>query len=283
MKKLLQYYKDIVSSRFPSAGNAMLIQGGFFAMRKLCLLMALILLASCAAATGALANGSNLQADPMAVPTSTPSFSLPEGYDPALEEDNGNYNSGSAYDDYGRSLYAGATPIPLDPIDMPSPTPKPTLTFSYGLVTSDKLRLSFEAPVGWGIDTSANDAVTLVNQTALDGYNAYITVRVYSVASGFKLTDLRNELRNTLKELGQYNFAKWSTKEIASRQLLKKDGYYNDYEGTYYDGTAIYGRVMMALLDGNQVIMVHLSCPDGYFNSSYKAVINHVRETLKQI
>lgn len=259
----------------------MLIQGGFF-MKKLCLLLALVLLTGSVPVYGALAT----QADPMALPTEAPSssFALPEGYDPASEEDTGsNYAYGAVYNDYGRNVYAGATPIPLDPIDMPTPTPKPTLTFSYGLVTSDKLRLSFEAPVGWGIDTSADDAVTLINQNALDGYNAYITVRVYSVASTFKLADLRDELRNTLKELGQYNFAKWSTKEIASRQLLKKDGYYNDYEGTYYDGTAIYGRVMMALLDTHQVIMVHLSCPDGYFNSSYKAVINHVRDTLKQI
>ena len=234
----------------------------------------------------AMADGSNLQADPMALPTDAPadSFALPEGYDPAAEEDGGSYSVyGAAYDDYGRTLYAGATPIPLDPIDMPTPTPKPTRTFSYGEVTAEKLRLKFEAPVGWGIDTSSDDAVTLVNQTALDGYNAYITIRVYPVASSFKLADLRDELKNYLKELGQYNFAKWSTKEIASRQLLKKDGYYNDYEGQYYDGTAIYGRVMMALLDSHQVIMVHLSCPDGYFNSSYKAVINHVRDTLKQI
>ncbi len=255
-------------------------------MKKICLLLAVILLTGGVPVRFALADGSNLQADPMALPTEAPStaFSLPEGYDPASEEDNSGYSVySSAYNDYGCTLYAGATPIPLDPIDMPTPTPKPTLTFSYGLVTSDKLRLSFEAPVGWGIDASAADAVTLINQTALDGYNAYVTVRVYPVASSFKLADLRTELRDTLKELGQYNFAKWSTTDIATRTLLKKDGYYADYKGQYYDGTAIHGRVMLALLDNHQVIMVHLSCPDGYFDSSYKAVINHVRDTLKQI
>ncbi len=255
-------------------------------MKKLCLFLALILLTGSVPAHFALADGSGLQADPMALPTQAPSdsFALPEGYDPASEEDSGGYSVySSAYNDYGRTLYAGATPIPLDPIDMPTPTPKPTLTFSYGLVTSDKLRLSFEAPVGWGIDASANDAVTLINQTALDGYNAYVTVRVYPVASSFKLADLRTELRDTLKELGQYNFAEWHTTDTATRTLLKKDGYYADYKGRYYDGTAIHGRVMLALLDNHQVIMVHLSCPDGYFDSSYKAVISHVRDTLKQI
>ncbi len=262
----------------------MLIQGGFFAMKKLCFVLALMLLISGMPARFVLAEGNGLQADPMALPTDAPSsLALPEGYDPASEEDDDDYGVySSAYNDYGRTLYAGATPIPLDPIDMPTPTPKPTLTFSYGVVTSDKLRLSFEGPVGWGIDTSADDAITLINQNALDGYNAYITIRVYGVSSTFKLADLRDELKNYLKELGQYNFDKWSTKEIASRQLLKKDGYYNDYEGRYYDGIAVYGRVMMALLDNHQVIMLHLSCPDGYFNSSYKAVINHVRDTLKQ-
>ena len=251
-------------------------------MKKLCLLLALVLLAGSVPVCGALAT----QADPMALPTDAPStsFSLPEGYDPASEEDNsGYYAYGAVYNDYGRNMYAGATPIPLDPIDMPTPTPKPTLTFSYGLVTSDALHLSFEAPVGWGIDMSASDSVKLVNQTTLDGYNATLTVRVYAVAATFKLADLRTELRNTLKDLGQYNFAKWSTTDTASRTLLKRDGYYADYKGRYYDGTAIHGRVMMALLDNHQVIMVHISCPDGYFDSSYKAVINHVRETLKQI
>ena len=229
---------------------------------------------------------SNYQRDPMSVSTGAPSgsFSLPEGYDPASEEDGGSaYQFNAPYNEYGRVAYAGATPIPLDPIDMPTATPKPPMTFSYGIVSADKIRLTFEAPAGWGIDdVSAQDAVTLMDPNAVDGVNSTITVRVYPVASTFKLTDLRSELRATLKELGQYNFSKWSTTDMAARTLLKKDGFYADYEGVYYDGTAIYGRVMLALLDGNQVIMVHLSCPDGYFNNSYKAVINHVRETLKQ-
>ena len=247
-------------------------------MRKICLFLALALLVS---ATMVSAQASGLQSDPMAVPTTNPT--LPDGYDPAAEEDRSSfYVQDNVYDDYGRAMYAGATPIPLDPIDMPTATPKPALTFSYGAVSADKIGLTFEAPAGWGIDNSAADAVMLVNPNALDGYNANLTVRVYSVASSFKLADLRTELKNYLKELGQYNYSKWNTKETANRTLLGKDGFYNDYEGTYYNGTKVYGRVMMALLDGNRVIMLHLSCPDGYFNSSYKAVINHVRDTLKQ-
>ena len=223
------------------------------------------------------------QTDPMSVPSSSSGSNLPTGYDPASEEDRGSYTGSGTYNDYGRSVYAGATPIPLDPIDMPTATPKPVLPpFTYGAVTADKIRLNFEAPVGRYIDTSADDAITLTDPNAVDGFNASLTLRLYPVANTYKLADVRTDLKNTLKELGQYNFSSWSTTEMASRTLLKKDGYYADYHGTYYNGIAIYGRVMMALLDNHQIVMMHLVCSDGYFNSSYKAVVNHVRDTLSQ-
>ena len=251
-------------------------------MKKSLVILVLVLIA--ALLTGMALAESGLQSDPMSItPPAGSSFSLPDGYDPASEEDNGVYTGGT-YNDYGRSVYAGATPIPLDPIDMPTPTPKPKLPdFSYGVVTADKIRLSFEAPAGWRIDTTADDAIVVQDPNTIDGYNATLTVRLYPVASNFGMSDLRTELKNMLKDLGQYNYSSWKTTAQANRTLLKKDGYYADYEGVYYDGTAIYGRVMMALLDNHQVLMVHLSCPDGYFNSSYKGVINHVRETLKQL
>ena len=231
----------------------------------------------------AMAEAGQLQSDPMAIPTDAPTmtFDLPQGYDPASEEDHTPYNSSAVYDDYGHMKYAGATPIPLDPIDMPTPTPKPTYSFSFGMVPADKIGLSFEAPVGWQIDASADDSVTLIEPNTVDGYNAKLIVRMTNVASSYRTNDLKSDLRSYIKELGQYNYSRWSSTELANRTIMKKDGFYADYEGTYYDGTMIYGRVMMALLDGNKVITVHLSCPDGYFNSSYKAVINHVRDTLK--
>ena len=259
-------------------------------MRVLALMLAALILAGCSAGgqqfpDANTAPASAVQKDPMDLSTEAPreTFELPEGYDPASEEGGEEDEADTgAYDDYGRKMYAGATPIPLAPIDMPTPTPKPSLKFEYGPVTAEKLRLQFEAPVGWAIDSSADDSVALLNTNELDGYNANLIIRVYGVSSSFKATDLRVDLRNILKDLGQYNFSKWKTTELAARKILNKDGFYADYQGTYTNGIAIYGRVMLALLDNNQVIMLHLSCPDGYFNSSYKAVINHVRDTLKQ-
>lgn len=262
------------------------------AMRVLALVMLAVLLTGCAAQEQTFPDADTAQAsaqqkNPMDLSTAVPrtELDLPEGYDPASEENDADdvFNDNAVYDDYGRNVYAGATPIPIDPIDMPTATPKPTLKFEYGTVSAEKIRLMFDVPQGWGIDDSASDAITVINPTELDGVNAQITVRVYTVASTFKTNDLKAELRTTLKELGQYNFAKWKTTELAERTILKKDGFYADYEGTYLNGISIYGRVMMALLDNNQVIMLHLFCPDGYFNSSYKTVINHVRDSLKQI
>ena len=244
-------------------------------MRKLIPALALVLalmLLGCAA----LASGT-LQRDPMATPDTT----LPDGYDPASEEDGETaYVAGAAYDAYGRQMYAGATPIPLDPIDMPTATPRPSLAFSYGVATVDSLNLTFEAPVGWGVDTSVPDAVTLIDPNTYDNYNASMTIRIVSVSSSYKLADVKTEVRTMLSEIGKYDFAKWETTDLALRTLLKKDGYYANYRGEYYDGTVVRGRVMVALLDGNKIITVHMACP-GWYNESYMNVVSHFRDTVK--
>lgn len=201
-----------------------------------------------------------------------------DDYNPAVEEDKGNYIPGVVYDDFGNPVYAGATPIPLNPIDMPSPTPKPQLVFSYGPVTASNLGISFEAPQGWLIDASSPDTIVLMDTQSYDGVTARLTVRITSVSGSYKLSDAKTEVSNMLKEIGQYNYSSWNPTSIASRTLLKKDGYYADYDGVYYDGTAVWGRVMVALLDNNRVISVHLSAPSGF---GFKNVITHFRDTLK--
>lgn len=227
------------------------------------------------------------QRDPMNLdsPTEAPLESLsglPEGYDPASEEDNDTFVAGAAYDDFGRQVYAGATPIPLDPVDMPTATPRPPLTFTYGDAVADNLKLSFQAPVGWGMDATQPDTLILQDPNAYDGINATMTVKILPVPSTYKLNDTKDEVRSMLKEIGQYNFVEWQPTELATRTLLKKDGYYANYRGVYYDGTVVRGRVMVALLDGNKIITLHMSCP-GIYNESYMNVVAHFRETVKQV
>ena len=263
-------------------------------MKKWALLLVLVLAAAILSGCGSPeesfpeANGA-VQQDPLSIPTDVPApqpASDPwADYDPASEEDTGDYGYDpyASYDEYGRQVYAGATPIPLDPIDMPTATPKPTLAFSYADVTADNIGISFQAPVGWGFEMPTSDTVILTDPNAYDGVNATMTIRILSVPSSYKLTDARTEVNTIIKDIGQYNFASFNKTELNARTLLKKDGYYADYYGTYYDGTSVYGRVMVALLDNNQIITLNMCCPKGFFDSSYKLVVNHFRDTAKQV
>ncbi len=185
---------------------------------------------------------------------------------------------GVYYDEYGRQVYAGATPIPLDPVDLPTPTPRPTLAFTYTQISVNGL--TFEYPVGWMVDTPDANTIILTDPNTYDNYNASMTITIESVASSFTLSDCKTKVAQMLQEIGQYNYTDWQTNQVAERTLLKKDGYYNNYRGEYYDGTIVRGRVMVALLDNHQIITLHMSCP-GWYNESYMNVVGHFRDTAK--
>ena len=70
----------------------------------------------------------NVTEEPTAEPTPTlvPAdfYDTDDDYDPASEEDDNAYLADGVYDERGLSVYAGTTPIPIDPVDMPTPTPR---------------------------------------------------------------------------------------------------------------------------------------------------------------
>lgn len=263
------------------------------ALLLIALLLAAMLLAGCAAQESTQFPETNtaLQVDPLSVAASANAENAQtqrqddfdwDAYNPATEEDNGNdsYVEGVVYDDLGNAVYAGATPIPLDPIDMPTPTPRPALTFTYGPVDPPNLGITFEAPAGWQADASQPNTLVITDLNQYDGFNATMTISITPVDKNYKLNDVKNTVRDKLKEIGQYNYTKWETTTLSPRTLLKKDGFYANYRGEYYDGTVVRGRVMVALLDNNQIITVHMACP-GWYNESYMNVVAHFRETAK--
>ncbi len=279
-------------------GAGWLRQGGFFPMKKAILIAALLLsaalLAGCAASQEAQQfpeTSTAVQRDPMSLlDADAASASAPaddddfdwDSYDPSTEEDNdASFMTGAVYDEMGNNVYAGATPIPLNPIDMPTPTPRPTLTFTYGPVSVPNVGLTFEAPAGWQVDASQPNTVVITDPNMYDGFQASMTISITPVAHNYKLNDVKNTVRDKLKEIGQYNYEKWTTTSLSARTLLKKDGYYANYRGEYYGGTVVRGRVMVALLDGNKIITLHMACP-GWYNESYMNVVAHFRETAKQ-
>lgn len=204
-------------------------------------------------------------------------FNLPEGYDPAAEEDVG----ALASDD--ETVRAGATPIPIDPIDMPTPTPRPNLSFTYASFTASKLGLKFEAPADWVMDDSASNEVILYEPAAQmkDNYSAKISIAVSAVSSTYKKSDLKKELSTYISNLGAINYTEWKPNVASERTLLASPGYYNDYRGVLYDGTIVRGRVHVCLKD-NKVYIVHLSCP-GWFFTSYTNIYTRIRNTLTVI
>lgn len=252
-----------------------------FPMKKrICLLLALmmtaVLLCGCASTPE---NNPTVvtQNDPLALPTVAPVTELP--YNPLDEEDGDTYVPGAVYDEYGNMMYAGATPIPLDPVNMPTTTPKPALAFGYTLVPFENLGIQFEAPQGWYLDSSAPNSITLLDPNTYDGVQASLTVSITKVDKDYKLSNVKQTLNDTLKELSR-NYATWSQKQAGSKTMLKKDGYYNRYTATTVNGVEVRGQVRIALLDDNRIITVILTAPGGYINS-YEELLNHVRDTMK--
>ncbi len=206
---------------------------------------------------------------------------LPAGYDPASEENGTEYDGGD-YDEMGRSVYAGATPIPLDPVDKPTATPRPELTFNYKEYTASAFGLKFEIPYDWNADDSVSGTLVFTDPNTLDNVNATLTITVTTVASTYNADDIKSDLTAELAALGQYNYTEWKTTTAEKRTLVGGDGYYANYRGVLYDGTIVRGRVHMAIINGNRRIEVVMNCP-GWFNSSYTNVFTHFRNTIAYV
>jgi len=186
------------------------------------MLFAAVLLALLVALAGCTSSENSGIKEGAAVP---PSVSVYRSNQGAAQQDQGtDYQPSTGRDTYGNSVQVGATPIPIDPVDMPTPTPRPSLTFEYGAVSADRLGISFEAPQGWYVDMSDSSMVVLTDPNAYDGFNANMTIRIQNVSSDYNLSDVKEEVRAMLKEIGQYNFIEWSTSTLDDRTLMNRDG-----------------------------------------------------------
>jgi hypothetical protein len=176
--------------------------------------------------------------------------------------------------------YAGSTPLVLDPIDMPTPTPHPARTFSYTNYEATKLGLKFDGPVGWTVDESVDDTFTLTEPEKIDNYTAFITIRKVPVSKDYKQSDMEKEVGDMLETIGSTNFDKstWKPSMTAERTLMDSDGVYANYEGTLVDGTRVRGRVHVTCID-KTLYTVHMSHAAAY-NSDYLKNHAKIRETM---
>lgn len=178
--------------------------------------------------------------------------------------------------------YAGATPMLLDPIDKPSPTPRPALAFtSYQTYEATKLGLSFEAPTGWIVDDSAADSYTITDPQMWDNYQAYLTIQVQSISKAYSASDLKAEVKAMFASISAKNYSAWQPSSVDPRKMMGQEGMYGNYAGTLVDGTRVRGRVT-AISTNNKLIIVHISDPAN-FNSDYLAgVYKKVESTLTE-
>ena len=179
------------------------------------------------------------------------------------------------------SEYAGATPVVIDPVDKPTPTPLPTLTFSYQTYTADKLHLTFEGPVAWVVDDTAGDTYILTNPDAGMDYQAQVVIRATNVANNYSNNDLVREVKGMLDTVKQDgDFKSFSKTNTADRTLLDKKGVYANYSGTYQDGTEVAGRIHVTCID-KVLYSIHISYPKGYTDTYAHGVYRQIRNTIK--
>ena len=218
--------------------------------------------------------------DANAFPTSEPTQKAAlDAVPTVLPTDAPEVEDGPAYVPAQVSQYAGASPIPLDPVDMPTPTPRPELTFTYVDAKAEQLGIQFQIPGSFVRDDSVSGQITFTDPNTLDGVNATVVIKLASVSADHTLDDVKEDVKNELAMLGQYNFTDWSTTDATARRLMGKDGFYADYRGVKLDGTIVRGRVHMALMDNNLLLTMEYNAP-GWFNSSYKGVFDNLRSTL---
>ncbi len=221
------------------------------------------------------------QADILNTATDAPApvISFPEAEEePEQPEPISYYNYGQqAAQPVEQSRYAGSTPIPLDPVDMPTPTPRPDVTFEYETYQA-AIGYSFEAPIGWELTQDDTNTFILTDPETRDGVNGQIMITVNRVDSGYKVNQLRGELGNQLNELKR-NYVTFNPASSTARELLKHDGFYNTYRGVTYDGIVVRGLVHVCLAE-RRIITLSFKAP-GWYNTSYTRVYNRIKNTIK--
>ncbi len=190
-----------------------------------------------------------------------------------------------------KSEYAGATPVLIDPIDKPTATPLPPLTFNFVKYEAAALRLSFEAPEGWTPDESQPDTYILTNPDTDMDYQGRLIIKKKPVDKNYNKNELIKEVKNLLDEIGKDGFKKFEKSQTAGRKFLNTDGIYANYKGTLMDdgakkGANIAGRIIVAC-SNKTLYILHVSYPKGYANeyieSDKSSVYNRFRHSVKTI
>ena len=187
-----------------------------------------------------------------------------------------------------KGQYAGATPVIIDPVDAPTATPLPPLSFTYETYTADKLRLSFKGPSYWVKDDSSADTFTLTNPDVSMDYEAQLSIHLEPVDKNLSKDELRKEIINRLTKLGGEGFTKFERSNTAGRKFMNTDGVYANYTATIQKDRQtikVAGRMIIACVNKTLYIL-HVTYPRGYakpYIEDDSSVYNTFRHSVKMI
>ncbi len=181
-----------------------------------------------------------------------------------------------------QSDYAGATPVIIDPIDKPTPTPLPTLSFSYVTYEAPALHMTFEGPSGWRVDDSQSDTYVLTNPDPSMDYAATLTVRMVPVNKQYSKSELTKEVKGMLDTLsGSGELTSFSPSNTADRTFLSTTGVYANYRAVEKaTGAEIAGRLIVTCV-GKTLYSLHVSYPRGYTDFYVSNVYDKFRHSVK--
>ncbi|MBO5502574.1 MAG: hypothetical protein J6K73_10820 [Clostridia bacterium] len=180
-------------------------------------------------------------------------------------------------------VYAGSTPIPLDPVDMPTPTPRPPVNFTYVTYTAGSLGLSFEAPSGWIADDSLTEVYSVIEpaEQMVGGQQCVVTIVAVPVNTNYDQRDLEKEVKARLNDISATNFASWEPSLTATRHLMGGMGVYANYSGELVNGVKLGGRIHYVCIN-NMLYGVEIMYPREY-REDYMNIFDKIKETLKTI
>ena len=178
--------------------------------------------------------------------------------------------------------YTGSTPIPLDPIDAPTPTPQAPLNFTYITYSPSTVPVTFEAPAGWIPDESYSEVFTLSEPESQmkNGQLGSINVYAVPVISDYTQSQLEQEIKQRLNTIGSLNFVEWRPSYTDTRYLMGSKGVYANYTGKLVTGVEVGGRIHAVTID-SVLYCIQVTYPKA-FKSDFEDVFAKLRTTIKR-
>ena len=180
-----------------------------------------------------------------------------------------------------------ASPIPVDPIDKPTPTPMPKPNFHYDTYTNNAMGVSFSIPYTWLLNPNTNHDTTVQfvepksEMMEPDGYQTRVTIEKYNMGLNQTAEDARARLETVLEELGA-SFTTFTPNAVDSASFGEGKGYYCYYRADYNDGSKLYemnGRVIV-IAHEKALYQIRLTTPRNWY-SYYNYIWREIRSSFR--